>query len=183
MSETQEIPVEETPKTEESTENLDEDIEALKRKVKEMEEEDEKLRKMQEELSSEDVSGGNKDDEDARSIYIGQVDYSTTAAELQQHFASCGSINRTTIFCDKFGQPKGFAYLEFADKDSVANAVLLNETLFKGRQIKVAPKRTNLPGMAARGRGRGGAGAFRPYFPRGRGGFRGRGRGMYNPYA
>lgn len=45
---------------------------------------------------------------DARSIYVGNVDYSTTAEELEQHFHGCGSINRVTIQCDKFtGHPKG----------------------------------------------------------------------------
>lgn len=37
-----------------------------------------------------------------------KVDYSTTPEELQQHFHSCGTINRVTILCDKFtGHPKG----------------------------------------------------------------------------
>lgn len=81
-----------------------------------------------------------------------------------------------------------YAYVEFADPSLVANAVLLNESMFRGRLLKVrstapktrenpqlttpliqvTPKRTNLPGMSVRGgRGRGGRGA------RGRGGFRG----------
>jgi hypothetical protein len=30
-----------------------------------------------------------------------------------------------------------FAYIEFVDKESVANAMVLNESLFRGRQIKV----------------------------------------------
>ncbi len=33
--------------------------------------------------------------------------------------------------------------------------MVLNESLFRGRLIKVTAKRTNMPGMAARGRGRG----------------------------
>ena len=38
-----------------------------------------------------------------------QVDYTTTPEELQQHFNSCGTINRVTILCDKFsGHPKGY---------------------------------------------------------------------------
>ncbi|PRP84782.1 polyadenylate-binding protein 2-like [Planoprotostelium fungivorum] len=161
-------------------ENLDEDIETLRRRVQEMEEEDEKLRKIQEQLSAEEGSSANKEDEDTRSVYVGNVDYSTTAAELQQHFNSCGSINRTTIFCDRLGHPKGFAYLEFTDKDSVSNALLLNETTFKNRQIKVEPKRANVPGMSTTDRGRGrGRGGFRGRFMRGRG----RGRGGFHPYS
>jgi polyadenylate-binding protein 2 len=61
-----------------------------------------------------------------------QVDYDATPDELQAHFASCGTINRVTIQCDKrTGKGKGFAYLEFADKDAVENALLLNDSVFK----------------------------------------------------
>jgi polyadenylate-binding protein 2 len=50
----------------------------------------------------------NKEEIDSRSIYIGNVDYSTTPEELQQHFQSCGTIQRVTILCDKHtGHPKG----------------------------------------------------------------------------
>lgn len=68
-----------------------------------------------------------------------QVDYGATPEEIQQHFQSCGTINRVTILCDKFtGHPKGYAYVEFADPSLVANAMVLNESLFRGRLIKVS---------------------------------------------
>lgn len=44
---------------------------------------------------------------DARSIYVGNVDYSATPEEIQSHFHSCGTINRITILCDRFTGPKG----------------------------------------------------------------------------
>lgn len=67
-----------------------------------------------------------------------QVDYGATAEELEQHFHGCGPINRVTILCNKFdGHPKGFAYIEFADRDSVQTAMTMDESLFRGRQIKV----------------------------------------------
>ena len=75
---------------------------------------------------------------DGRSCYVGNVDYGATAEELEQHFHGCGSINRVTILCNKFdGNPKGFAYVEFTDKDSVDTAMALDDSLFRGRQIKV----------------------------------------------
>ena len=46
-----------------------------------------------------------------------------------------------------------FAYIEFSEEEAVANALVLNESLFRGRQLKVSMKRTNKPGMG-RGRGR-----------------------------
>ncbi|RKP10063.1 hypothetical protein THASP1DRAFT_34223 [Thamnocephalis sphaerospora] len=147
------------------------EIEAMKRRVQEMEQEAAKLKEMQakvvKEMSSE--LGEDKEEADARSVYVGNVDYGATPEEVQAHFQSCGTINRITILCDKWtGHPKGFAYVEFADIASVANAVTLNDSLFRGRQLKVSAKRTNVPGFH-RGRGRG----RRPY----RGGFRPRGRG------
>ena len=86
-------------------------------------------------------------------------------------------------------KPMGFGYLEFTDKDSVELALGLHESLFKGRQISVAKKRTNIAGFNAaqrggrsggrrgRGRGRGRGGRGRAFY----GGYRGGGRG-YRPY-
>ena len=81
-----------------------------------------------------------------------------------------------------------FAYIEFAEPEHVTNATALHESLFRNRQLKVCPKRTNIPGfnaaMSGRGRGRG---SYRGGFPRG--GFRGAGprggrgrRGHFAPY-
>lgn len=56
---------------------------------------------------------------------------------MQQHFQSCGTVNRVTILTDKFNQPKGFAYVEFVEVDAVQNALLLSETELHGRLLKV----------------------------------------------
>lgn len=184
----------------------DPELEAIKVRVKEMEEEAEKLKQMQDDVdrqmnsspnnktsSQQTLSLEEKQEIDTRSIYVGNVDYSTTADDLERHFHGCGSVNRVTILQDKYtGHPKGFAYVEFAEKDSVQIAVALDESSFKGRIIKVCPKRTNRPGISTtnrapahrggyggyRGRG-GGFGAVRSR-GFGRGGFRG-GRGRW-PY-
>ncbi|KAF0990302.1 hypothetical protein HZS_4945, partial [Henneguya salminicola] len=125
-------------------------------------------------------------DSDSRSIYVGNVDYSTTVGELSAHFSSSGTINRITIGSHKVtGQPKGylsyiivrFAYIEFADREGVLSSLALNDTLFKGRMLKICPKRTNIPGLSTttrgsfRGRGRGSARIGRFTARRGRGRF------------
>ncbi|EFW99173.1 rnp domain containing protein [Grosmannia clavigera kw1407] len=173
--------------------NDEEEISAMKRRVAEMEEEAARLREMQKDTEHQSQElADNKEDVDSRSIFVGNVDYSASPEEIQAHFQSCGSINRVTILLDKFtGQPKGYAYVEFSEPSLVAQALVLNESVFKGRNIKVVPKRTNIPGMS-RGRGRGGfgrgggRGAFGRggFMPRGgyRGGYRGRGRGGFAPY-
>ncbi|CAI7583417.1 unnamed protein product [Penicillium glandicola] len=182
----EEVKGEQIPRQEDGVDD-EEEIEAMKRRVAEMESEAAKLREMQADLDQQTESlQENKEDIDARSIFVGNVDYGASPEEIQAHFQSCGSINRVTILLDKFsGQPKGYAYVEFAEPSLVAQALVLNESVFRGRNLKVVPKRTNLPGMhrgrgAFRGRGRGRG------FPRGggyRGGapYRGRGRG-FSPY-
>ena len=70
-------------------------------------------------------------------IYV-QVDYGATASELEQHFHGCGAVNRVTILVNKYtGTPKGFAYIEFGEKDCVNMAEALDDSLFRGRQLKV----------------------------------------------
>jgi|UniRef100_K3WFM6 polyadenylate-binding protein 2 len=191
---------------------VDAEIEDMKRRVKEMEEEAAKLSEMQSQVEtqmgkntasslSEMHAGGAggaaaaaaaQQVMDDNSIYIGQVDYGSTPEELQALFQSCGTINRVTILCDKFtGQPKGYAYIEFASRDAVESAILLNDTMFRGRQLKVTPKRQNVRGYnfsrGGRGGGRGGRGGRGRGRGRGpmRGGFRG-GRGGggrgFHPY-
>ncbi|NXG24977.1 EPAB2 protein, partial [Grallaria varia] len=159
----------------------DPELEAIKAKLQEMEKEEEKLKELQLEaenhlfMSSEAdrhpsaavhdkaslLSAGvfpktdkEKVEADQRSIYVGNVDYGGTAEELESHFTSCGQINRVTILCDKFsGHPKGYAYIEFEEKSSVKAAVELDESTFRGRVIKVLPKRTNMPGISTTDRG------------------------------
>jgi len=170
--------------------NDDEEISAIKRRVAEIEAEAEKLREMQANLDQQSsaLKSEDKEDIDSRSIYVGNVDYGASPEEIQAHFQSCGSINRVTILLDKYtGQPKGYAYVEFSEPSLVAQALVLNESVFRGRNLKVVPKRTNIPGMSGgrgrgRGRGRGGFGRG-GHPPRGgyRGGYRGRGRG-FTPY-
>ncbi|KAL0877198.1 hypothetical protein Bca101_026903 [Brassica carinata] len=152
------------------------DLEDMKKRIKEIEEEASALREMQAKAEndmaaaqgflskicidvlrifggsscfdpSSAISAAEKEEVDLRSIYVGNVDYACTPEEVQQHFQSCGTVNRVTILTDKFGQPKGFAYVEFVEEEAVQNSLVLNESELHGRQIKVSAKRTNVPGM------------------------------------
>ncbi|KAA0036316.1 hypothetical protein IC582_018336 [Cucumis melo] len=144
------------------------ELDEMKKRLKEMEEEAAALREMQAKVEKEmgavqdpagsAVSQESKEEADSRSVFVGNVDYACTPEEVQQHFQSCGTVNRVTILTDKFGHPKGFAYVEFVEAEAVQEALLLNETELHGRQLKVQQKRTNVPGM-------------KQYFPQ-----------RYNPY-
>jgi len=190
----------------------DDDIEKLQAEIKRMEEEAARISAMEEAeknggsnatteksgSSGPSASGGatsaaaESPSSDKRSIYIGQVDYGTTPEELVAHFSSCGVVERVTIACDKFsGRPKGYAYLEFQDDSSIENALKLDGSKFRERDLKVKTKRKNEPAAVRGGGGRfggrfggrGGPGIGGRFGRGGRGrGYRGGGRGGYHPY-
>ncbi|XP_017961589.1 polyadenylate-binding protein 2 isoform X1 [Drosophila navojoa] len=154
-----------TEAEEEGSMQIDPELEAIKARVKEMEEEAEKIKQMQSEVDKQMAGGSTtglatvplsleeKQEIDTRSVYVGNVDYGASAEELEAHFHGCGTINRVTILCNKAdGHPKGFAYIEFGSKEYVETALAMNETLFRGRQIKVMSKRTNRPGLSTTNR-------------------------------
>ncbi|KAL8539483.1 hypothetical protein ACS0TY_001191 [Phlomoides rotata] len=136
------------PSADAEAESKAKELESMKKRLQEIEEEAGALREMQAKVvkemdaTQEDPNGSSasqaeKEEVDARSIYVGNVDYACTPEEVQQHFQSCGTVNRVTILTDKFGQPKGFAYVEFVEVEAVQNALLLNESELHGRQLKV----------------------------------------------
>ncbi|XP_059318052.1 polyadenylate-binding protein 2-like [Lycium ferocissimum] len=148
------------------------ELDEMKKRLKEMEDEAAALRDMQAKVEKEmgsvqdpanaAASQANREEVDARSIFVGNVDYACTPEEVQQHFQACGTVNRVTILTDKFGQPKGFAYVEFVEQEAIQEALQLNESELHGRQLKVMPKRTNVPGMKQFRPRR-----FNPYMPYG----------------
>jgi polyadenylate-binding protein 2 len=127
----------------------EEDLEKLQAEIARMEAEAARITKETEQLQKKkdglEGSGGQKSasnsnteaSRDGLSIYVGQVDYTTTPEELLSHFQPCGTVERVTIVCDKLtGRPKGFAYLEFQNDEAVELAIKLDGSEFKGRQLK-----------------------------------------------
>ncbi|CAG9317878.1 unnamed protein product [Blepharisma stoltei] len=103
----------------------------------------------QEEAEDLDQKQSETDEIDNRSIFVGNVDFSASTEELRDVFKECGNIERVTIPLDKWTHhPKGYAYIEFSDRSSVLKAQSVNEKSFKGRKLKVLPKRTNIPGQS-----------------------------------
>lgn len=145
--------------------------------------------------------GEKEKPDDAKSIWVGNVEYATTAEELHTIFSKCGTIKQITIRTDKKGNSKAFAYIEFEEPSAVDLALTLDQTEHRGRALKVGKKRSNVRGQTSRGfSGRGygrGQQGFNPYsmmggcmpmmmmpmpmypgmYPYGGGGGRGRGRG------
>lgn len=87
-----------------------EDIDAMRARISAMEKEAARLRTLQTSLQQEGagIEAEEREGVDARSIFVGNVDYSTTPEDLQAFFQRFGNINRITILLDRFtGRPKG----------------------------------------------------------------------------
>jgi RNA recognition motif-containing protein len=101
-------------------------------------------------------------------IYVGNLAFSTTDAELQQLFSQHGAVSRASIVMDReTGRSRGFGFVEMADNGAGQNAInALNGQEHGGRKLVV---------NEARPKEQGGGGGFR----RGGGGGGGGGRGGY----
>jgi len=89
-------------------------------------------------------------------IYVGNLPYSVTEADLVTAFSAFGKVATVTLVTDKFsGQPKGFGFIEMPDNSQAEAAIKgLNETPFKGRNITVnqARPKTDHPRRPSRPR-------------------------------
>uniref|UniRef100_A0A915ESI7 RRM domain-containing protein n=1 Tax=Ditylenchus dipsaci TaxID=166011 RepID=A0A915ESI7_9BILA len=125
----------------------DNDYDDINHRIKQIEEEAKKIREMQVEVEKQfntntsTASGSplvqpnmtveEKMVVDARSVYVGNVDYSATPDMLEEHFRGCGAIERVTILTDKFsGHPKGYAFIQFTDVEGMQHALSLSDSLF-----------------------------------------------------
>lgn len=113
----------------------------------------------------------------AKKIYVGNLSFSITDDELQQAFASFGTVTSARVVMDKMsGRSKGFGFVEIEDDAGADTAIeKMNGQTIGGRPVRVSeakPQEPRTGGGGGRGFGgpRGGGGGG------GRGGFGG-GRG------
>ena len=73
-------------------------------------------------------------------IYVGNLNYSTTEEQLEELFATYGSVASTVIITDKYtDQSKGFGFVEMAAEDTAAAAIsALNGSELGNREIRVS---------------------------------------------
>jgi cold-inducible RNA-binding protein len=94
-------------------------------------------------------------------IFVGNLSYQTTQDELYAAFAQFGTVERVNIVTDRdTGQPRGFAFVEMADKQGADAAIAqLNGAELNGRALNVNEARPKPAGGGfGGGRGRGGEG-------------------------
>ena len=94
-----------------------------------------------------------------KNIYVGNLDFRCTEAELRTKFEVYGQVDKITIVLDQnSGQPRGFAFVEMTNDAEGEKAIAgLNGSLLEGRNLKVdeaSPKRERPSGG---GRGQSGS--------------------------
>lgn len=82
-----------------------------------------------------------------KKLYVGNLPYSTTEAELSDAFAQCGTVESVRIITDRdSGRSKGFGFVEMATEDEAAEAInRLNGAENGGRKMTVTEARPQAP--------------------------------------
>ena len=88
-----------------------------------------------------------------KSLYVGNLAYGTTEADLRAIFAPFGELVSVRIASDRAGRPKGFAFVEMADESAAAAAAeSLKRTQLHGRTMDIVESEP--PGKRRSNRGR-----------------------------
>ena len=118
----------------------------------------------------------------SRKIYVGNLPWSTTSAELEAMFAEHGAVNSAEVISDReTGRSRGFGFVEMESDEGMQAAVnALNGHEMNGRPLTVNEARERTPRSGGGGRGYGGGGGGRGYG--GGGGGRGYGGGGGDRY-
>jgi len=83
-------------------------------------------------------------------IYVGNLPYSTTDQELQDLFATHGTVQSANVVTDRYtGRSRGFGFVEMGSSDEAQQAITaLNGSDYQGRNLVVneaRPKERNRP--------------------------------------
>jgi RNA recognition motif-containing protein len=110
-------------------------------------------------------------------LFIGNLPYAATEAELRQHLSSVGEPTQIVLPTDReTGRPRGFAFVDYADRAVAEEAIRrFNQQPFKGRPLAVSearpreerPAGARPGGFGPRPGGQGGFGGPRPAGPGG----------------
>src|SRR3972149_10888226 len=75
----------------------------------------------------------------AKRLFVGNLTYSATSAQLEELFTQVGKITSLNLITDKFsGSSKGFAFVEFTTDAEADEAIKkFNNFEFEGRKMVV----------------------------------------------
>src|SRR3954467_4102164 len=90
-------------------------------------------------------------------LYVGNLSYSVTEADLREVFAEAGTVEDIKVVLDRdTGRPRGFAFVEMSSDAEASKATeVLNGRDIQGRAINVSEARERAGGGGGGGGGRG----------------------------
>lgn len=80
-----------------------------------------------------------KSGDNALTVFVRGLPFSTTEDVLQKDFAECGELVSCRMPLNEEGNCKGIAFIAYADKESMDKAIAFNETDYGGRTIYCVP--------------------------------------------
>ena len=90
-----------------------------------------------------------------KSLYVGNLAYDTTEADLRAVFSPFGELVSVRIASDRAGRPKGFAFVEMAEESAAAAAAeSLKRTQLHGRTMDIVESEPPGKRRSIRGRNR-----------------------------
>tara|TARA_R110002124_G_scaffold287281_1_gene472218 strand:- start:10043 stop:10354 length:312 start_codon:yes stop_codon:yes gene_type:complete len=77
-------------------------------------------------------------------IYVGNLAYSVTQADLEDFFNKFGAVTEAKLITDfETGRSKGFAFIEFETQSAAQDSLEGNGQELAGRSLKVSMAREN----------------------------------------
>ncbi len=97
-----------------------------------------------------------------RKLYVGNLTYGVTDADLQQLFGAHGTVQSAQVIMDRdTGQSKGFGFVEMgSDQEAQAAIAALNGKDNQGRALTVNEAKPKTEGGGRGGGGGGGRGGY-----------------------
>ena len=84
----------------------------------------------------------------SRKLFVGNLSFETTEAELKELFATAGNCDTVAVIKDRItGRPRGFAFVEMASEQEANEAIAkLNGAELRGRNLNVGEARERAAG-------------------------------------
>lgn len=79
----------------------------------------------------------NAPEESGTKVYVGNLNFDTTAETLQEAFQKYGEVKECFMPVDYDGNPRGFAFISMEEEDAVKAIDALNQTELDGRTLTV----------------------------------------------
>jgi RNA recognition motif-containing protein len=88
-------------------------------------------------------------------IYVGNLPWSTTDADLEELFSSAGAVVSARVITDReSGRSRGFGFVEMSQEDGQKAIAEINGQQIESRALKVNEAKEQQPRQASGGGGR-----------------------------